>query len=76
MNDIARRTNFAATLRRFAAEIRGNVTAREAIASGFELIAEASELCEDCGAPVVLDELPAPVLVPDLLPGVDLTGGA
>ena len=69
--------------RLFAARILNNPHDREAIAAGFELIAssieEAQALivesgllgCQECGQPVDSDELPAPVLVADLLPVID-----
>lgn len=53
----------ADTLRRHAATIRNNVQAREAIAAGFELIAEAMTPCEDCGNPSLQDLHDA--MVPD-----------
>lgn len=75
-------TFVAAAFRDFSARILNNPNDREAIAGGFTLIAEAIEEaealvnqsgimgCADCGAPVASDELPDPVLVPDLLPAI------
>lgn len=57
--------------RKIAADIRSNPHARDAIADGFDLIAEIMEPCIDCGAPLpAVDELPSPVIDPRDLPDV------
>ena len=43
-------------LRGLAAVIRANPHHREAIANGFELIAEAMSPCFDCGCPELMDD--------------------
>lgn len=45
----------AAAVRNLAQVIRENPLARDAIADGFELIADAMEPCEDCGNPSLAD---------------------
>ena len=52
----------AASLRFLAQIVRNNPSAREAIANGFELIADCMEPCEDCGAQPLLDDLVNPPL--------------
>lgn len=47
----------AARLRELAATIRSKQNDREAIAEGFELVAEAMEPCIDCGAVEIRAEL-------------------
>lgn len=69
----------APEFRRIAATIRNNPNDRQAIADGFDLIAEIMEPCVDCGAPLPsIGDLPSPVIDPKDLPdvGADTTGQA
>jgi hypothetical protein len=59
----------SAQLRELASVVRGNPSAREAIASGFELIADAMKPCVDCGHPDMdeLDTVPMVRIGPDVI---------
>lgn len=66
------RDQIAAGLLTIADQIEGNPNAREAIATGFRLVALAMQPCEDCGRE------PSPVIHPDDNPanGADLVDTA